>query len=190
MASGGLITDYISSGAGAPSGAPSVVSGEYAFYQNTTNGALYVWGLNGTPAWSLIGAAPLASASYRRTAGDYTTTSTTYVAVDATNLNFTITTGARRVLISFTGSVSHTANGGVVYLDVAVDGTQVGGSVGLVLFQTASAAQSGNASFTYVTDALTAGSHTFELMWKGAVGTATLFGGATASRFAVVELYA
>lgn len=57
MASGGLITDYLSFGVGAPSAAPSVApgSGEYAFYQNTTNGNLYVWGLNGTPAWTALG---------------------------------------------------------------------------------------------------------------------------------------
>lgn len=57
MASGGLITDYLSFGAGAPTTAPSVApsSGEYAFYQNTTTGALYIWGLNGTPAWVALG---------------------------------------------------------------------------------------------------------------------------------------
>lgn len=57
MANGGLITDYISYGSGAPSGAPDVVSGEYAFYQDTDDGSIYVWNLSGTPAWTPLGGA-------------------------------------------------------------------------------------------------------------------------------------
>ena len=53
------------------------------------------------------GGTALASASARITAGNYTTTSTTFVNVDATNLNFTITTVAHRVMITLvaTGAV-------------------------------------------------------------------------------------
>lgn len=55
MASGGLITDFISYGSGAPSGAPDVVTGEYAFYQDADDGTIYVWNLSGTPAWAALG---------------------------------------------------------------------------------------------------------------------------------------
>lgn len=50
----GLTTNYFSSGSGAPSGAPSVASGEYALYEDTTNGDLYEWNLSGTPGWTKI----------------------------------------------------------------------------------------------------------------------------------------
>ena len=50
----GLITDYLSYGSGAPSGAPDVVTGEYALYQDTATGDLYVWNLD-TTAWDAVG---------------------------------------------------------------------------------------------------------------------------------------
>lgn len=51
MASGLLITDYISYGSGAPSGAPSLASGsQYALYQDTSTGDIWVWDLH-TSAW-------------------------------------------------------------------------------------------------------------------------------------------
>jgi hypothetical protein len=41
-----------------------VASGEYALYQNTANGVMYVWGLNGTPAWTTVTAATPAVRCY------------------------------------------------------------------------------------------------------------------------------
>lgn len=54
MASGGLISDYISYGSGAPGAAPDVVGSQYAFYQDITTGAIYVWNLD-TAAWVSLG---------------------------------------------------------------------------------------------------------------------------------------
>lgn len=55
---GGLITDYVDYASGAPtstrSGGPTVVSGQWSLYQNTANGDVWAWGLNGTPAWVKI----------------------------------------------------------------------------------------------------------------------------------------
>lgn len=50
----GLTTNYFSRGSGAPSGSPSVASGEFALYENTANGDLYEWNLSGTPGWTKI----------------------------------------------------------------------------------------------------------------------------------------
>lgn len=58
MASGLLITDYLSYGSGAPSGAPSLASGsQYALYQDTATGKLYAWDLF-TSAWVQVILAP------------------------------------------------------------------------------------------------------------------------------------
>jgi len=50
----GLITDYLSYGSGAPSGAPDVVAGEFGLYQDTATGDLYVWNLD-TTTWDAVG---------------------------------------------------------------------------------------------------------------------------------------
>lgn len=55
MADGQAITDYLSYGSGAPSDAPSLaVPGQFALYQDTTTGDLYVWDLEST-AWAVVG---------------------------------------------------------------------------------------------------------------------------------------
>jgi hypothetical protein len=54
MASGQIITDYLSYGSGAPSGAPSLgAAGQYAVYEDTATGDLYAWDLF-TTAWVRI----------------------------------------------------------------------------------------------------------------------------------------
>lgn len=132
--------------------------------------------------------AELASASYKRTAGDYTTTSTTFVDVDSTNLSLTITTGAHRVLIGFSGTVRQSDGNDNIFLDVTVDGTRQGGSIGLIGPRSA---VNVDGSFTFLTDVLSAGSHTFKLQWRVlATGTATIAGGSTGelySQFYVIE---
>ena len=128
------------------------------------------------------GAAGGASASYKRTSGDYTTTSSTFVDVDGTNLALAITTGAHRVLIGVVGSLNTSTAYQIVTFDLTVDGTRVGSTNGGI-FQTRREGADGgtnmmrSASFTFLTDALTAASHTFKLQWKVDTGTATLMGG-------------
>src|SRR5689334_15175635 len=63
---------------------------------------------------------------------DYTTTSTSFVNVDGTNLSLTITTAGGNVLIGFSGVVSNTTVGTVTYLDVEIDGTRFAGDDGIV----------------------------------------------------------
>lgn len=155
---------------------------------STTGDHLAVW--NGSNADSLKdgGAAPAALASGRatRTAGDLTTTSTSMV--DATSLTVTITTGARRCLVSFIGAAKVNATDTAIF-DLAIDGTLIGGTYGTSLVQSVSGTT--NVGFTYLTDALTAASHTFKIQWKSVGGQqATLYAstGVTPAILSVVEL--
>lgn len=106
----------------------------------------------------------------KRTAGDLTTTSTTFV--DATSLTTTLTTGATRCLVTFSAMGNCTATG-TLSVDVAVDGTLQGGTYGLV--GAGSGGGQHNFSFTFWTDVLSAASHTIKLQWKVDTGTGTLY---------------
>lgn len=116
------------------------------------------------------------TASYQlNEAANYTTTSTTFVDVDATvgKLSLTITTTGGDVMIGFYGYAAATGNTG--FFDVEMDGTRIGGDDGLAVFYISIA----TTSFVILKTGVSAGSHTFKLQWKVASGgTATLYAGA------------
>ena len=97
---------------------------------------------------------------------DYTTSSTSFVDVDATNLALTITTTGGDVLVHFHG---YTVNQG--YFDLAVDGSRAGGDDGCIRFTT------GPVSFTRLITGLAAGEHVFKLQWKTVGAALTLYAG-------------
>jgi hypothetical protein len=136
------------------------------------------------------GADALAHASYKRTAGTYTTSSTSFVDVDGTNLALTIVTKARRVLITVVG-VAYNDNGVAqnVSFDIDLDGARLGGTNGMTLVESINSGQR-LVNISYVTDVLTAASHTFKLQWATTAGTAYLVGTSAGYtlRFAVSEL--
>lgn len=143
-------------------------------------------------------ASSLQSARYVRTSGDYTITgagSNTFADVDGTNMSFTFTTGARRVLLGFAGSGTVDNVAGIIFMDVTVDGTRQGGDAGIVWFnQHATASERMNLSFTWLTDTLSAASHTFKLQWRqtNTTHTATIMGNGTGgahAEFYAIELY-
>lgn len=110
-------------------------------------------------------------------ASNYTTTSTSFTDVDATNLSATITTAGGNVLVGFTCVVDN--NGANYnYLNLDVDGATVVGDDGLVVTQEGAAGERQQAVFTFLVTGLSAGSHTFKLQWKVSAGTATLYAGA------------
>lgn len=111
-------------------------------------------------------------------ASDYTTTSTSFVNVDGTNLSLTITTTGGNVLIGFSGAVSNTAAGSVTYLDVEIDGVRFAGDDGVVGVAQNIANYSVNAGFVVLKTGLSAGSHTFKLQWKTFNNTSKLYAGA------------
>lgn len=120
------------------------------------------------------------------TSGDLTTTSTTFT--DATGLTVTLTTGARRCLVIFTGTLNNSTGGANTAIDLAIDGTRVGGTYGIVHNYSNSGAFNINGSFTYLTDVLTAASHTLKLQFRVDGGTGKIYASATdPARFTVIE---
>ena len=118
-----------------------------------------------------------ARAYYRRTSGNYVTTSTSFVDIDATNLNWTKTTGARRVKagLKFTwlGSASGTT------LELLVDGVALGGGDGGVFYNNNAGVHT--VVIEVLTAVLSAGSHTFKWQYRLNVsGSFTIYGGTTA----------
>ena len=122
------------------------------------------------------------------TSGDLTTTSTTFVDVDGTNLVITLTTGARRCRITCIANVKNSAANNT-QLDVDLDGGRLGQDYGLSL-------GGGGANFNFPisfsidTAVLSAGSHTFKLQWRVDGGTGTIYASTSISPviFSVVEL--
>lgn len=101
---------------------------------------------------------------------------------DVTGGSITITTRARRVMLAFagTGSNNTNADGGILYL-------KVDAATAVVLSQITSSTgnQVSNSSSCYLTDVLSAGSHTFKLqIQRVAGGTFQL----QAGRFSAVEI--
>lgn len=107
--------------------------------------------------------------------GDYSTTQTTFVDVDSSNLSLTITTFGGPVRVWFDGTILNA--GGITYLDVDVDGSRQWGDDGLAEIPAGTA----HVSFFRRITGLSAGVHTFTLQWKVSAGTATLYSGPTAS---------
>lgn len=95
--------------------------------------------------------------------GNYLTTSTSFVDVDATNLSITLTTNGGPVLVTFTCQVYSSAN--VMAFDITVDGTRVGAgySRGLTAQDLINDFDGANVSCTVLVTGLAAGSHTFKL---------------------------
>lgn len=92
-------------------------------------------------------------------AGPYTTSSGSVVDIDGTNLSITITTGARRVLIGMNVVYKISATSGNAYLQFKTDGTYGGDIIyGMVDDTTRNYPM----TLTYLTDVLSAGSHTFK----------------------------
>lgn len=129
-------------------------------------------------AWGAAAASAGVFDSVRVSSGDLTTTSTSFV--DATGLTLTATTGADRVMVAFSATGAIGASAQAVVTTLLVDGTNVGGAGGLTLLQSATGGQQiGFVGFTYVSDVLSAGSHTFKVQWRSTNSgtTATLYAG-------------
>lgn len=148
---------------------------------------------SGTAVITVSSGGTYAGTAYTRTAGNYTTTSTSFVDVDSTNMALTITTGARRVMVGFVGSGGNQTVAKLIMLDVAVDGTRQGGAFGLVNAgaDASDTKDRQNLSFTYLTDVLSAASHTFKLQFRiYDTGTAQINGSSSDAecRFWVQEM--
>lgn len=129
----------------------------------------------GTTTVTVSGSSNLAGTAFTRTAGNYTTAGTTFADIDTANLGGTIVTGAHRVLVGWNGAMANNNNATSMMMDLAVDGSRVGGTLGYVYYdQHATASEFVNVSSTYLTAPLSAGTHTFFVQWRVGAGTATL----------------
>lgn len=115
---------------------------------------------------------------------DYTTTSTSFADVDATNLAATFTTGGGMVLVGFHGSFAASTNPLILCLDLLVDGASWGGDDGIVTTNIQGTTE-GWCGFVVLLTGLSAASHTVKLRWKTTTGTMTMFAGAGTSGFDV-----
>jgi len=110
-------------------------------------------------------------------ASNYTTTSTSFVDVDATNLALTIETTGGDLEVRFSGPITNSSSA-TTSLDVDLDGTRVAGDDGITGGRPGGSAPGFPFSFVYVITDVEPGSHTLKLMWKVAAGTGTLYAGA------------
>lgn len=113
----------------------------------------------------------------RDNGGFYSTTSTSFVAIDNTNLKKTVTTAGGKVKVFFQGTIhADSATSRRVYLDVQVDGSggvgqDAGFAGGLVVTAVQSTVGQTVVVGPVILDGLAAGAHTFALMWKTNAGT-------------------
>jgi len=140
----------------------------------TTGEALLAADLNTHLRDNLLALKGPATESYECDEGaDYTTVSTSFVDVDATNLALTIVTTGGDVLVHFHGDINNSA--AAAFLEVDQDGAKVGGDDGILKVPNVN---NQAVSFTRLITGLSAASHTFKLQWKVVSGTATLYAGA------------
>mgnify|MGYP001583318534 FL=1 len=103
-----------------------------------------------------------------RTAGNLTTSSVSLV--DLTDASITLTTGARPVHVSFTGSAFNDTAGAVIFFNVDIDGTKLLGTEGLYIREI-SGSYSLSVGLNVDSAVLTAGSHTIKIQWYVSSGT-------------------
>lgn len=123
-----------------------------------------------------------------KTDAPFTTTSATFV--DVTGLSITQTTAAVRCIVIFHGVINNSGANQGTCVTLDIDGSNVGGTNGLVFATMQSANDRTPASFTYVTDVLSAASHTFKIQLRSTGGnTAALQADAAVvpARFTVLE---
>ncbi|HEY6021440.1 MAG TPA: hypothetical protein VIY48_16495, partial [Candidatus Paceibacterota bacterium] len=120
---------------------------------------------------------------YLLRAGNLTTGSDTFVDVDA-SLNITLTVGARRCLILFSATAVNNGNNATC-VELVIDGTGTGGTRGMAFMQ---GTLNNPVPFSYLTDVLPAGTHTFKPQYKSDTGVAaTLHTATTPIIFSVME---
>jgi hypothetical protein len=125
---------------------------------------------------------------YREGVAHYTTTSTSFVAVDSTNLRITQTINSTIYRVEAWGTVQHsdTASGagaelgGTIALDFILDGVTRKGSTNGIL----KVLQSNNGSVQHtfhisgIYTGVSVGSHTIDLVWRTSGATATMLNNA------------
>lgn len=125
----------------------------------------------------------------------YTTTSTTFADIDATNLTAAVTTpsGGKRYMVTLQARLSHSVANGLAAFDFTIDGTRAVSAAttgsGVRLISIVSTGTSWEVSIVYITASLAAGSHTIKPQWRTNTGTLTMVALADELvQFSVLEL--
>lgn len=114
----------------------------------------------------------------RNNSGSYSTTSTVFVDVDATNVKSTVTTNGGPVLVMVTLNASHAGLVNISF-DIDVDGTRWGASFTDGICEVYGNSVLRVVNFAILVTGLGAASHTFKLQWKTDAGTAYLVSNST-----------
>jgi hypothetical protein len=111
---------------------------------------------------------------------DYTTTSTTFVAVDATKLALSVDTDGEAILVGFSATVNNATNASTINLELEVDGNIHATDDGIVMTQFVTGVGKAAIGFSrYIP--LAAGTHTIKLLWRVSAGTGIIYAGAGTS---------
>ncbi len=114
-------------------------------------------------------------------AADYSTTSTSFVNIDGTDLSLTFTTAGGILLATFTGNAYTVATASRIYFDITVDGVRQGGDDGYIATELTTNSRA--VCIVVPLYGVSAGSHTFALQWKTNTGTAGMYAGAGTASF-------
>lgn len=116
---------------------------------------------------------------------NYSTSSTSYADIDATDLSATVTTAGGNIDITFVGYIDQDTGAARTYFDILVDGNRWygddGGGVYVLL--------DGPFCFRAFVTGLSAGSHTFKMQWKVSAGTSTMYAGAGTANLDIHPLF-
>ncbi len=113
----------------------------------------------------------------RTATADYTTTSTTFVDIDSTNLSITLTVSSGTVMVGFSAITRINTNSGTwPAFDFTIDGVRfTTAPYGLIHFYSASLLDA-PVNYTVLVTDLTVGAHIFRPQWRNIVaGTLTLY---------------
>lgn len=106
--------------------------------------------------------------------GPYSTTSTSEVDVDTTNLSLTITTTGGDVLVGWLSTFYMSVSGNTCTLNVTMDGANLLSIGNVGQFNQANLIAGG---FTALKTPVAAGAHTFKLRWKVSASQANMMSG-------------
>lgn len=109
-------------------------------------------------------------------AADYSTSSTSFVDVDGTDLALSITTTGGDILVGFVGNVVNNAN--CAAFDVTLDGVRQAGDEGIIQAGHIRSDHALPVSFAYLIRSVSAGAHTVKLQWRVDASAVTMYAGA------------
>lgn len=124
-------------------------------------------------AWATpSGGSTMVGGTHRYNSTNLTTTSTSFTNC---GLSVSLTTGARRCLITFAAMANNSNASQSVFFDAAVDGTRIGNDTNGITSSTNTSPV--DVSFSCLTDVLSAASHTFTIQFRVTANTGAIQAG-------------